>query len=71
MYESAPAPAVPIWVQGPVLEPALSTLNPVSFVELSSHERLICDEDAALAARLDGAAGTVADASVVALVEFE
>src|SRR2546426_318354 len=64
-----PAGSVTIWVQGPDEDEPLSTLNPVSLVELSIQARLICASEAGLAVRLPGERGIVAD--VVALAVFE
>ena len=58
------APVVAIWVQGPFMAGARSTLNPVSFVELSAQARLIWLEETAVAVRPLGAAGTVAAVGV-------
>jgi hypothetical protein len=47
-----------------------STLNPVSLVELSVHDRSIDDELTAVADRLDGAAGPEAGVLAVAVFEY-
>ena len=50
---------------------ARSMANPVSLVELSVQERLICPEDTAVAVSAVGAAGGRTTASVVALAVLE
>ena len=65
-------PSVPTAVNVPPEVAALSTANPVSLEELSVHVRLIWLDDAADAARLEGAAGIVTvGADVVADAVFE
>ena len=56
-YEATPAPSAAIWVQGPAADVARPTLNPVSFVELSVHVRLIWLGDTAVAVRPLGVTG--------------
>ena len=53
------------------LAPAQRSIrNPVSFVELSFHDRLICPVDAAVATRLEGALSElVPDVVAVAVLE--
>ena len=46
-------------------------MNPVSFELLSLHVRLICDDDALVAATFDGAVGTVVVGGGVVLVELD
>ena len=48
-----------------------STVKLSSLPELSVHVRLICDADAAVACRFEGAAGAVGAAGVVAPASFE
>jgi hypothetical protein len=51
------APTIAIWLHGPFDEAALSTLNPVSFDDLSVQLKLIWLDDTVIALRLIGAAG--------------
>ena len=66
-------PVVAIVVYGPADEVARSSVNPVSFVELSVHARLICDEDTTEAVKPVGAVGSdaVADGVVALTGELE
>jgi len=56
-YEATFTPVVPICIHGPVADGAHWMINPDSFPELSTQERLIWLEDTAAAERFDGANG--------------
>ena len=62
MYDATPAPVVPTCAYDPAAPVLRSTLNPVSFDELSAHATDTLLADAEYAAAPDGAAGTVAAA---------